>query len=86
MAIESEADVVAEIRRIISGELEKSSTIKPNDNLVTDLGLDSLDLTILAVGLEDRFRIRLSEEDSIQVSTVAELATLVARRAAQAAP
>jgi acyl carrier protein len=43
--------------------------------------LDSLGATVLAVGLEDKFRIRLSLEDSGQLETVRDLVELVARRA-----
>ena len=41
-------------------------------------------LKSLAVGLENRFRIRLSEEDAQEVRTVADLARLVAQRSAAA--
>ena len=41
--------------------------------------LDSLGLTVLAVGLENRFRVKLSEEDAAGVRTVADLARCVRR-------
>ncbi len=78
--------VVVEIQRISSGELELplAREVRPTDRLVEDLQLDSLGLTVLAVGLEDRFRIKLTEEDAAHVTTVHELAALVARRAQEA--
>nr|AYM53930.1 acyl carrier protein [Corallococcus coralloides] len=79
---ESELEVLAEIRRIAADELEWSGTVEPRHDLMRDLQLDSLGLTVLAVGLENRFRIRLSEEDAQGVRTVEDLARLVAQRAA----
>lgn len=77
----SSGEVLEEIRRIAQRELQLPRSPEPTDELIGDLQLDSLGLTVLAVGLEDRFRIKLTEEDSARVTTVADLADLVARRA-----
>lgn len=77
----SSQQVLAEVQRIAKEELQLDRTIQASDELIQDLQLDSLALTILAVGLEDRFRIKLTEEDSAQVTTVADLVSLVASRA-----
>ncbi|MCP3139478.1 acyl carrier protein [Pyxidicoccus xibeiensis] len=79
---EAELEVVAEIRRIAADELEWKGEVEARQDLIRDLQLDSLGLTVLAVGLENRFRIRLSEEDAQGVRTVEDLARLVAQRAA----
>ena len=79
----SPQQVIDEIRRIARQELELERPVDARDELIRDLQLDSLGLTILAVGLEDRFRVKLTEDDSARVSTVADLANLVARRAAE---
>ena len=76
----TEAQVLESIRDIARSELEVDRSIQPHDDLLGDLGLDSLGLTVLAVGLENRFRVRLSQEDAVAVRTVADLAALVARR------
>ena len=60
----AEAAVLQEIRRIAAEELEWTRPVQPADDLLRDLQLDSLGLTVLAVGLENRFRVRLTEEDS----------------------
>jgi acyl carrier protein len=73
--------VTFEIARVLREELGLSREVKPGDDLVTDLQLDSVGLLTLVVGLEDRFRVALAEEDSAGVRTVAELAALVVRRA-----
>lgn len=75
-----EGDVVAEIRRILGEELEWKGAVEPSHDLLKDLQLDSLGLTVLAVGLENRFRVKLSEEDSVGIVTVADLARLVSTR------
>jgi len=73
-------EVVAEIRRVLRDELGLSREPKPEDDLVSDLHLDSVGLLTLVVGLEDRFRIALAEEDAAKVRTVRELAALVDER------
>lgn len=77
---EFEQEVLAEIRRIAAEELEWRGEVEPEHDLVGDLQLDSLGLTVLAVGLENRFRIRLSEEDAQGIKTVADLTRLVEGR------
>jgi len=78
--VPSEEDVLETIRAIARTELELDRPVHPGDDLLADLGLDSLGLTILAVGLENRFRVKLSQEDAVGLRTVADLATLVVRR------
>ncbi|HYH99504.1 acyl carrier protein [Hyalangium sp.] len=80
---ELERDVVAEVRRILGEELDWKGAVEPSHDLLKDLQLDSLGLTVLAVGLENRFRVKLSEEDAAGVTTVADLARLVSRRVAE---
>jgi acyl carrier protein len=77
-----EGEVVAEIRRILGEELEWKGAVEPSHDLLKDLQLDSLGLTVLAVGLENRFRVKLSEDDSVGIVTVADLARLVSTRVA----
>jgi acyl carrier protein len=80
----STREVLAEISRIATEELQLERAVQASDELIQDLQLDSLGLTILAVGLEDRFRIKLTEEDSAKIRTVEDLAALVAIRASEA--
>jgi acyl carrier protein len=77
------SEVAAEIARVLRDELGLSRDVKPDDDLVTDLQLDSVGLLTLVVGLEDRFRVALAEEDASGVRTVSELAALVAQRAGE---
>ncbi|KFE68855.1 acyl carrier protein [Hyalangium minutum] len=80
---ELEGEVVTEVRRILGEELEWKGSVEPSHDLLKDLQLDSLGLTVLAVGLENRFRVKLSEEDAAGVTTVSDLAKLVSRRVAE---
>lgn len=78
--------VLAEVRRVVSQELGVTRAVLPADDLLTDLQLDSVGILTLVVGLEDRFRVALAEEDSATVRTVADLAALVVRRSASGEP
>ena len=75
-------EVLAEIRRVVRDELGSTREVRPDDDLVADLELDSVGLLTLVVGLEDRFRIALAEEDAASVRTVRDLAALVLSRKA----
>jgi acyl carrier protein len=73
-------DVAAEVVR----EIERAAgrRVAPGDDLVADLGLDSLTLTTLAVELEDRFRLRLDDASGLRPRTVADLVALVEEKLA----
>jgi acyl carrier protein len=73
-------EVLREIGRVLRDELEVSKEPRPEDDLINDLHLDSVGLLTLVVGLEDRFRVALAEEDATSVRTVGDLAALVLRR------
>jgi acyl carrier protein len=74
-------EVLAEVRRIAAEELDFRGAIEPGHTLLRDLQLDSMGLTVMAVGLENHFRVRLTEEDSAGVATVGDLMRLVAQKA-----
>lgn len=76
----TEADVLREIQRIARDELELDGAVDADARLDGPVALDSLSRTVLAVGLEDRFRVRLEEEDA-RAPTLGDLARRVAARA-----
>jgi acyl carrier protein len=78
-----EAEVAAEIRRLAREELGLAAEFTDGEELASRL--DSLALLSLVVAVEDRFRVRLGEEDTATTRSLAELAALVVRRAAPAA-
>ena len=75
-----------ELRRVAADELALPRVPAEADDLVLDLHLDSVGLLTLVVALENRFRVRLEEEDAAKVRTVGDLVALVADRAAAGAP
>jgi acyl carrier protein len=75
---ETRAEILAEVRRILSQELEHPGPVEPPHELAKDLGLDSMGAIVLAVGLEDRFRVKLDEGAGRSVVTVGDLVELVA--------
>ena len=77
-------EVLGEIRRVLHDELGIAREARPDDDLIADLQLDSVGLLTLVVGLEDRFRVALEEEDAAAVHTVGDLAALVLRRRGEA--
>jgi len=72
--------VLAEVRRIFAAELERTEPVEPSHQLLGELHVDSLAAIVIAVGLENRFRVKLSEEDTVGVVTVADLVKRVAAR------
>jgi acyl carrier protein len=73
-------EILAEVRRAVRDELEFASPVEPHHDLRADLALDSMGALVLAVALEDRFRVKLDDEDAAAVRTVADLVALVERR------
>lgn len=80
---ELDVDVLDEIRRVARAELGHTDAIETSHALREDLRLDSLGMVLVAVALEDRFRVRLREEDAEGVNTVGDLVALVRRRVAE---
>lgn len=71
-------DVTSEVHRILSEELcREPGEIRPEANLVDDLGADSLDMVEVPMVLEEEFGIRIGDEEVDPVNTVAELTALV---------
>jgi acyl carrier protein len=76
-------EILEEIRRITREELAVTREVRGDDDLVADLQLDSVGLLTLVVGLEDKFRVALKEEDAATVRTVRDLVALVDQRRRQ---
>ena len=76
--------VLEEIQRIARGELEFPSEVLLTHRLNEDLHLDSMAMIVVAVGLENAFRVKLQEEDAGLIITVADLVKLVVQRVAEA--
>ncbi len=71
--------ILIEIRRSVAADLEHSGAVELSHGLATDLQLDSIGAIVLAVALEDRFRVKLTGIEAASVVTVADLVAVVER-------
>jgi acyl carrier protein len=71
--------VLAEIRRVLADDLEYPGRVELHHDLSSDLQVDSMGATILAVALEDRFRVRLTGLEAGSVVSVEDLVDVVER-------
>jgi len=73
-------EVLQQIQVIAETELGYDGRVHLSHRLVEDLHLDSLGAIIVAVGLEDHFRVHLQEQDAGGLACVADLVALVRTR------
>lgn len=79
---EREREALAVIARVFAEELGRDAPVDPASPL-GELALDSMEITVLVVELENRFRVRLDLADAAGLATLGELARLVATAAAR---
>lgn len=60
----------------------EAADLKLADNLQADLGMDSLDMTNLAIDLEEEFKVELSQRSFMNVHTVGGLIAFILREVA----
>ena len=77
---ESEREVAGEIRRIAREELGFALEAPDGEELASRL--DSLALLSLLVAVEDRFRVKIGDEEAARSRSLEDLARLVAGKAA----
>jgi len=79
-------EVLERIRAHLSTELEvDASRIDDGTRFNEDLEADSLDLVELVMELEDRYGIRIPDEEAAKILTVGQAADFVAAHAPQSA-
>lgn len=76
------ADILREINTLAQEKVGYQGELHPDQRLVEDLKLDSLNLLTLATEVEDHFRICLDEEDEAALETVGDLVNLVEKKLA----
>jgi len=77
-------EVLQLIRSHLAEELEvEPSQIQDDTRFKEDLEADSLDLVALVQELEDRYGVRISDEDAARITTVGQAADYVASRPEQ---
>ena len=70
-------EILAEIRRTVAADLELPGPVELHHGLATDLQLDSIGAIVLAVALEDRFRVKLTGVEAGSVLSVEDLVGVV---------
>ena len=77
-------EVMGLVRDHLVAELEvPAEKITPETRFREDLDADSLDLYELVMELEDRYGIRVSEEEAAEINTVGDAVDFVTSRAVQ---
>jgi acyl carrier protein len=80
-------DVLQLIREHLSTELEVDiERVQEGTRFKEDLEADSLDLVELTMELEDRYGIRIPDEEAVKITTVGQAADFVTAHAPQNAP
>jgi acyl carrier protein len=75
-------EVMTLVREHLVTELEvDAGRIKPETRFREDLDADSLDLYELVMELEDRYGLRVSEEEAAEIKTVGDAVEFVCARA-----
>ena len=76
---ETREAILGEIRRILADDLDFHGPIEMEHALATDLRVDSLGAVVLAVALEDRFRVKLTSIEAASTVSVGDLVDVVER-------
>jgi acyl carrier protein len=72
-------EILAEIRRAMAADLEFPGPVELRHELAADLQVDSVGALVLAVALEDRFRVKLTGTEASLIVSVEDLVGLVER-------
>jgi len=70
---EDQAALIAEVSETLEGVLNRKVELRPEMNIVNDLGLDSIAVMNFTMALEDRFDISIPLHDMASVVTVQDL-------------
>ena len=71
-------DVYEAVKQVLVDELKlDASVVRPDADLRRDLGLDSLDVTTVAMALEERLGVEVADDSMQDVETVADAVALL---------
>ena len=66
------------VREMLAKQLNiKPEVIKPESDVVKDLGADSLDVVELLISLEDNYGVSIPEDDVVNVKTVQDIVDMI---------
>ena len=70
--------MLVKVREMLAKQLNLSvDKIKPESDVVKDLGADSLDVVELLISLEDDYGISIPEDDIVNVKTVQDIVDMI---------
>lgn len=69
------AELLDIVRRV--GKVPADRLVTPETRLVEDLGIDSLDLVAVFLGIQDRFDVVIEDDDVPRLKSVADLAAYI---------
>ena len=65
------------VNKVVSKVLDIEQNLRPEDNLIHDLGADSLDMAELVLSLEDEFGIFVDDMEVENIHTIGEIVEYV---------
>jgi acyl carrier protein len=77
---EKREEIFAIVKEPIEERGIETGEITYDSHLAKDLGLDSLDVTELTLGLEERFGIEIPDEELEDIGTVGDAVTLIEKK------
>ena len=79
---EASVEILSErLRGLMAEQLGvEPSEMKPDANILEDLGADSLDVVEMVMAIEEAFDIEIDDEDAEAMRTVADVTSYVAKR------
>ena len=79
---EASVEILSErLRGLMAEQLGvEPSEMKPDANILEDLGADSLDVVEMVMAIEEAFDIEIDDEDAEAMRTVADVEAYVAKR------
>jgi acyl carrier protein len=78
-------DIVSEVKRVIVEQLDvDAASIKPESNIIDDLGADSLAIVELVLKLEETFGISIPEDETEKIRTVGNVIDYISKHAVAA--
>lgn len=81
-----DGELLTEFRSMLQEEFSiDPEKVQPDSRLVDDLGLDSLDLVSASLAIEDRWGVRIEDEDLAGIATVRDAIDWVRPRLQQGA-
>ena len=66
------------VKKLLAEQLNiDAESIKPESNVIDDLGADSLDVVEMLMVLEDEFNVTVTDEESLKLKTVEDIVKLI---------